>query len=462
MVADGRYDVIIVGSGQSGGPLSTAFVSAGKRVALIERVHIGGCCINEGCTPTKTMVASARVAYLAGRADEYGVHVGAVHVDMEEVRARKRAIVKSFRDGSAQRIRDGGVEIIAGEARFVDAHSLEVLGVDGNRSTMQGDLIVINTGCRPATVQIEGIEDVPTYDSTTIMELDEVPSHLVVLGGGYIGLEFAQMFRRFGSRVTVIEKGPRLAAKEDDDISDAMMGILQEDGIELVLNADARRVSTGIEGGVRVTVGTDSGDRTIEGSHLLVAAGRTPNTDALDPAAAGVEIDGHGYVRVDERLRTNVPHIYALGDVAAGQPQFTHISYDDFRIMRENLIEGKDRTTAGRLVPYTVFTDPQLGRVGMTEAEAKKAGRDVKVASMPMNQVARALEMDESRGMVKAVVDAESGEILGAAVLGIEGGEVMAMFEIAMLGRVPYTVLRDGIWAHPTLAELLNNLFAGM
>jgi pyruvate/2-oxoglutarate dehydrogenase complex dihydrolipoamide dehydrogenase (E3) component len=456
-----HYDAIIIGSGQSGGPLSTALVAAGRRTALVERVHIGGCCINEGCTPTKTMVASARVAYLARRSADYGVHVGDVTVKMREVRERTRAIVTSFREGSTASLKEGGVDILRGEGRFLDPRTLEVRSGDGGPMRYTADLFVINTGCRPAPLSLEGIEDVSTLDSTSIMELAELPEHLIILGGGYIGLEFAQMFRRFGSRVTVIERGPRLAAREDEEISDALSDILREDGIDVVLRAEAQRISQDRNGTVHLEMTTPEGARTIEGSHLLVAAGRTPNTESLNPSAAGVETTRRGFIRVDERLRTTAPHIYATGDVA-GQPQFTHISYDDFRILRDNLIEGKDRTTTGRLVPYTVFTDPQLGRVGMTESEARAAGREIKVASMPMAHVARALEMDESRGLVKVVVDAGSGEILGAAVLGIEGGEVMAMLEIAMLGKVPYTVLRDAIWAHPTLAELLNNLFSAM
>jgi pyruvate/2-oxoglutarate dehydrogenase complex dihydrolipoamide dehydrogenase (E3) component len=456
-----RYDTIIIGSGQSGGPLSTAMVAAGRRTALVEREHIGGCCINEGCTPTKTMVASARVAYLARRSADYGVHVGDVQVDMAEVRERKRKIVAEFREGSTSRIRDGGVDIIRGEGRFVDAHTLEVGTQDEEVTRYTADTFVINTGCRPSSVPLEGIDSVSALDSTTIMELAEVPEHLIVLGGGYIGLEFGQMFRRFGSAVTVVERGPRLVPREDEDISDALTGILREDGLEILLNAEAQRITQSANGHIRLEIATPEGHRTVDGTHVLVAAGRTPNTGELNPGAAGVETDGRGFIKVDERLRTSTPHIYAMGDVA-GQPQFTHISYDDFRVVCDNLLRGGDRTTTGRLIPYTMFTDPQLGRVGMSESDAHTKGLNVKVASMPMSYVARALEVDESRGLVKAVVDAESGEILGAAVLGIEGGEVMAMFEIAMMGRVPYTVLRDAIWAHPTLAELLNNLFASM
>jgi pyruvate/2-oxoglutarate dehydrogenase complex dihydrolipoamide dehydrogenase (E3) component len=455
-----HYDAIIIGSGQSGGPLSTDLVKAGKRTALIERIHIGGCCINEGCTPTKTMVASARVAYLARRAADYGVHTGEVRVEMAEVRARKRSIVASWSEGSRRRIADGGVDIIWGEASFVDAHTIEVRAADGTTRTFTAELFVLNSGCRPATLSIPGIETVSPLDSTSIMELDVVPEHLLILGGGYIGLEFGQMFRRFGSRVTVIEHGPRLAVREDEDICHALTEILREDGIEVLLEAQARRLSRTEDGAIRLEFSQPDGEHAIEGSHLLVAAGRVPNTEMLNLPSAGVETNSRGFVTVDEHLRTTVQHIYAMGD-AAGQPQFTHISYDDFRIVKDQVLGAGERSTKGRLVPYTVFTDPQLGRVGLTENEARQQGRNIKVASMPFNP-ARAVEMAEDRGMVKAIVDAENGEILGAAVLGIEGGEIMAMFEIAMLGKLPYTVLRDGIFAHPTLAELMNNLFSAM
>jgi pyruvate/2-oxoglutarate dehydrogenase complex dihydrolipoamide dehydrogenase (E3) component len=289
------------------------------------------------------------------------------------------------------------------------------------------------------------------------MELGEVPARLLVLGGGYVAVEFAQMFRRFGSEVTVVQRGPRLLGREDADVAEAVAAVLQEDGIELLLGAEA----VGVEpagAGVRLTVRTEDGERTLAGSHLLAATGRVPNTDLLDPAAGGVETDERGYVRVDERLATTAPGVYAMGDVT-GAPAFTHVSYDDYRILRANLLDGGERTTTDRLIPYVVFIDPQLGRVGVGEEEARRAGRRVRVATMPMNSVARALETDEPRGLMKAVVDAESDRILGCAILGLEGGELMSMIELAMLGGLPYTALRDGMFAHPTLAEGFNNLF---
>jgi len=305
---------------------------------------------------------------------------------------------------------------------------------------------------------MEVLDRVQHYNSTTIMELDEVPEHLIVVGGGYVGLEFGQMFRRLGSRVTITERAPQLLSREDPDVAEEVANILRQDGVEVLLEAEATVCGRGGDGAIRLGARTPRGEQMVTGSHLLVAVGRSPNTDDLNLEAAGVTLDKRGFVQVNERLETNVPGIYAIGDVA-GSPAFTHISYDDFRILRANLLEGGSRSTKDRLVPYTVFIDPQLGRVGLGEKEARAQGREVRVAKMPMNHVARAIEVDECRGMLKVVVDAETKQILGCAVLGIEGGEIMAMLEIAMMGKLPYTTLRNAIFAHPTLAESLNNLF---
>jgi pyruvate/2-oxoglutarate dehydrogenase complex dihydrolipoamide dehydrogenase (E3) component len=454
-----QYDAIVIGAGQSGGPLSTALAHAGSKTAIIEREHIGGTCLNEGCTPTKTMVASARVAYLARRAADYGVRTGAVSVDMKRVRSRKRDIVKSFVASSTCRIKETkGVDLLMGEARFTGPKEFEVRMNDGGLRHLTADLIFINVGARPAAIELDGIDLVPVLNSTTIMELDTLPTHLLILGGGSIALEFAQMFRRFGSRVTIVHRGECLLGHEDRDISDAVAAIVRQDGIEVLLQAQASRAMHQKNGAVRLTVRTRGKERALIGSHLLVAVGRTPNTDRLDPHAAGIELDDRGYIKVNERLETSVPGIYALGDVNGG-PAFTHISYDDFRILRTNLIEGGSASTLGRILPYVIYIDPQLGRIGMTEQEARKQGLSIKVARMPIENISRAVEVDETRGFMKAVVDANTNRILGAAVLGIEGGELMSMLQIAMMGNMPYTVLKDAVFAHPTLAESLNNLF---
>jgi pyruvate/2-oxoglutarate dehydrogenase complex dihydrolipoamide dehydrogenase (E3) component len=449
-----RYDAIVIGAGQAGGPLASALARSGKRTALIEREHVGGTCINEGCTPTKTMVASARVAYLARRGADYGVDTGAIRVDLGRVRERKRAIVKSFRSGSLRRIEAAkGVDLICAEARFTGPRQV---AVDGR--SLEADLVFINTGGRPAAPDVEGLDRVHSLDSTSIMELDQLPEHLLVLGGGYIGLEFGQMFRRFGSRVTVVQRGRQLLPLEDEDVAQAILDLLREDGIEVLLDTEAVRASAA-GSAVRLTVRTPEGERDLTGSHVLRAAGRVPNTDRLDLASAGIATDGKGFITVNDRLETSAPGVYALGDVKGG-PAFTHISYDDFRVIRTNLLQNGRACITDRLVPYTVFMDPQLGRIGLSEREARRQGRPVRVARMPMSYVARALELDESRGLMKALVDPESGQILGAAVLGIEGGELMAVFQLAMMGQVPYQRLRDAVFAHPTLAESLNNLFS--
>jgi len=456
-----EYDAIVIGAGQGGGPLAGALARAGRRTAIVERAHVGGTCINEGCTPTKTMVASARVAYLAGRGADYGVYTGPVTVDMFRVRQRKRDIVESFRSGSERRLTStDGLDLLMGDATFTGPDTVAVRMLDGTRRTLRAGTIVVNAGARPATPPLEGLDGVASLDSTSIMELDAVPERLLVLGGGYVGLEFGQMFRRFGAGVTVVQRGPALLAREDPDVAEAVAGIMREDGIEVLLDASATRVEPD-GSGIRLHVEAEGGARELTGSHLLLAAGRRPNTDGLGLDAAGVATDGRGFITVDERLRTSVPGIYAIGDCNGG-PAFTHISYDDFRVLSANLLEGRDATTRGRLVPYTVFIDPQLGRVGMGEAEARAAGRRVRVARMPMANVARALEVDEPRGFMKAVVDADTDQILGCAVLGLEGGELMATLQTAMMGRLPYTVLRDAVWAHPTIAESLNNLFSAL
>ncbi|HEX4208275.1 MAG TPA: mercuric reductase [Ktedonobacteraceae bacterium] len=454
-----NYDAIVIGSGQGGGPLATALAQAGRKTALVEREHIGGTCINEGCTPTKTMVASARVAYLAQRSADYGVHTGPISVDMQVVRKRKRDIVESFRSGSESRIKaTQGLDLLMGEAHFTAPKTLEVHLNNGETQQITAQTIFINTGDRPEQPVIKGIESVSVLNSTTVMELDTVPEHLLIIGGGYVGLEFGQMFRRFGSQVTIIQRGPRLLTREDEDICDEVAKILREDGVTVLTETTPQQVEQSSDGRIRLTVRTPQGEQQLTGSHLLAAAGRTPNTDRLAPEAAGIHLDKRGYIQVNGQLETNVPGIYALGDVKGG-PAFTHISYDDFRILRTNLLDHGNASIQGRVVPYTVFIDPQLGRVGMSESEARKQGRNIRVAKMPMSYVARALETDETRGFMKAIVDADTQQILGCAILGLEGGEIMAIIQVAMMGKLPYTALQEGDFAHPTLAEALNNLF---
>jgi pyruvate/2-oxoglutarate dehydrogenase complex dihydrolipoamide dehydrogenase (E3) component len=456
-----RFDAIVLGTGQAGKPLALDFGRAGRRTAVVEREHVGGTCVNVGCTPTKTMVASARVAYLARRAAEYGVRCGPVAVDMTQVRERKQKIVDDFRTGGQRRLEKAeNVELIFGQGRFTAPKVVEVTLNTGGVRTLTAAAIFINTGTRPARPAIDGLGSVDALDSTSIMEQSVLPEHLLILGGGYIGLEFGQMFRRFGSAVTVVERGKQLLAREDRDVAEEVHKVLEEDGIEVLLQTTATRVQAAARGVVLQLRGP-AGDRTVDGSHLLVAAGRVPNSDGLNLGAASVQVDARGFIPVNDRLETNVAGIYALGDIKGG-PAFTHISYDDYRIVRNNLLRGGQSTTRDRFVPYTVYIDPQLGRIGLTEQEARAQRRTIRVAKIPMSWVARALEMAETRGFIKAVVDVETRQILGAAVLAVEGGEIMSMLEIAMMAKLPYTALEDGVFAHPALAEGLNNLFMSM
>ena len=457
------YDALIVGVGQAGNPLATALAKSGKRVALIERDVVGGTCVNRGCTPTKTMIASARVAYLARRGADYGVRTGPVSVDLVKVRQRKRDIVEAFRSSSESRLEQSDkVDLIYGDARFTGPHTVEIAPKDGSETrAVTAPLVFINVGARPTVPPIDGLDQIAFVDSTSIMELAAVPEHLLILGGSYIALEFGQMFRRFGSEVTIIEQSDRILEREDTDVAGEMTKILSEDGIKILTRAKAVQAAQADNGGVALTLRTDTGEQAVTGSHLLVAVGRTPNTDTLGLEAAGIIKSEQGFITVNDTLETTVPGVYALGDVKGG-PAFTHISYDDYRIVEANLLGGGSRRVSDRPVPYTVFTDPQLGRVGMTEADAKRQGLSVKVAKIPMTQVARALETDETRGFMKAIVDAETKQILGVAVLGVEGGEIMSVLEVAMLGKLPYPALRDAVLAHPTLAESLNNLFLSL
>jgi pyruvate/2-oxoglutarate dehydrogenase complex dihydrolipoamide dehydrogenase (E3) component len=459
-MADQHYDAIVIGTSQGGRFLPVELAQAGQKVALVERGPLGGVCVNRGCTPTKTMVASARLAYQAHRGAEYGVRIGPVSVDLAAVRERKRAMVAGARQNYASRLAQDGLDLIEGEARFTGPKTVEIALVDGGTRPVSAPVIVIDVGTRPRPLGITGAGDVPVLDSTSIMELDELPEHLIILGGGYIGLEFGQMFRRFGSEVTIIQRGPRLMMIEDDDVSDEVATILRDDGITILTSSTPVRVEPA-DGNrrLRLTVHTQDGERRLDGSHLLSAIGRIPNTDELAPEAAGVRLDQRGFIKVDEYLETTAPGVYAMGDVKGG-PAFTHLSYDDYRILRANLIGHQKASTRDRIVPYTVFIDPQLGRAGLTEREARAQGRAIRVAKLPMSAVIRAIETGETRGFMKAVVDTGSGQILGCSVLGSEGGEIMTMIQVAMLGKLTYTAMADAIFTHPLLAEGLNTLFA--
>jgi pyruvate/2-oxoglutarate dehydrogenase complex dihydrolipoamide dehydrogenase (E3) component len=457
-MADEHYDAIVIGTSQGGRFLPVELAKAGQKVALVERDQLGGVCVNRGCTPTKTMVASARLAYLARRGAEFGVRTGPVSVDLAAVRERKRAMVAGARENYASRLAQDGLDLIEGEARFTGPKTVEITLTDGGTRQVSAPVIVIDTGTRPRPLAVSGAGDVPVLDSTSIMELDELPEHLVILGGGYIGLEFGQMFRRFGSEVTVIQNAPRLMMIEDEDVSDEVAAILRDEGITILTSATADRVEPADGGRVRLTVRTEDGERQIEGSHLLSATGRIPNTEALTPEAAGIRLNGQGFIEVDEYLETSVPGVYAMGDVKGG-PAFTHLSYDDYRILRASLLGGEKASTRDRIVPYTMFIDPQLGRVGLTERQAREQNRAVRVAKLPMSAVIRAIETGETRGFMKVVIDADSGQILGCTVLGSEGGEIMTIIQVAMLGNLTYTAMANAIFTHPLLAEGLNTLF---
>jgi pyruvate/2-oxoglutarate dehydrogenase complex dihydrolipoamide dehydrogenase (E3) component len=408
------------------------------------------------------MAASARVAYLARRASDYGVETGRVKVNLAQVRERKQKIVERFRNGAEQVLEaSANLDVIRGEASFIDARTVKVQGASNETLRLSSEKIFINTGAKPVMPPIGGLNRVPSLDSTSIMELEALPKHLLIMGGGYIAIEFGQMFRRYGSQVTIIERGEQLLAREDSDVAEEVYKILREDGIDVRLKARASRVETNEQAEIELTVSGDGGEVTVKGSHLLIATGRRPNVDHLNLGAAGVEVDEKGYVKVNDRLETNVPGIYAIGDIKPG-PAFTHISYDDFRIIQANLFQNGNAAIEGRPVPYTIFMDPQLGRVGLTEKEARAQGRSIRVAKLSMANVARGIEFGETRGFMKAIVDAETNQILGCAILGMEGGEVMTVLQIAMMGKLPYTVIRDGVFAHPTLAESLNNLFMAM
>lgn len=456
----GSYDILVIGSGESGKYLAWTMAAAGHRTAVIERELIGGSCPNIACLPSKNIIHSAKVKSLAARAAGFGLNTGAIITDMKAVRERKRSMVADLIKIHLGRYESAGVELIMGTGRFVSPKTVAVHGDDAHARTVVGDRVFLNLGTRATIPDVPGLSDAAPMTHVEALELEQVPEHLVVLGGGYVGLELAQAMRRFGSEVTVIERGPQLAGREDPDVAAAILELFRDEGIEVLLNTEVRHVDGRSGKGVRVRFVGANGDQTIEASDLLVAAGRTPNTGGIGADVAGVDLDSRGYIRVNERLETTAPGVWAMGD-CAGSPQFTHVAFDDFRIVRDNL-KGGSRTTRNRLVPYCMFTDPELARVGLNEAEARSRQIAYRVARMPMAAVLRTRTISEPRGFMKMLIDGGSDRILGFTVFGAEASELMATVQTAMLGNLPYTALRDALFAHPTAAEGLTLLLGSL
>ncbi len=442
------YDAVVIGSGQGGNPLARAIAArGGETVALLESGPLGGTCINTGCTPTKTMVASAQVAHYARNAGRWGVNAGTVTVDLPAILRRKNEVVARFRSGWENTFEnDSHFHLYRGRTRFSGPSQLQI-----NGETVTGKRIFIDTGSAPSIPRIDGLETVPYLTNISLLELDHVPEHLLVVGGGYVGLEFGQMFRRFGSKVTIIQSAERILPVEDADVTAELQRCLEVEGIEFLLPARAKKVRGG-KGTVELTLETSNGLRTLPGSHLLLAVGRTPQSHDLDLHNTGVEINAKGFIKVNDRLETTAPGIWALGDVTGG-PAFTHISYNDFQIIYGNLYEGRQLSTTQRIVPYAVFTDPSLGRVGLTEKAARDQGRKLKIGTTPMSSVPRAIERSETAGFMKLIVDANTDLVLGASMLSVEGGELVQIISALMLAQKPYTLLKGAIYIHPTLAE---------
>jgi pyruvate/2-oxoglutarate dehydrogenase complex dihydrolipoamide dehydrogenase (E3) component len=445
-----RFDAIVVGTGQSGPSLAKRLAKEGRKVAVIERHRFGGTCVNTGCIPTKSLIASARAAHVARRAADFGVVIdGPVRVDMKKVKARKDAIVRVSNEGVEQGLRETpGITVQTGHARFTGPKRVEVAG-----AVLEAEQIFLDVGARAHVPPIPGLDTVPYLTNSTMMDVDFLPEHLVILGGSYVGLEFAQMYRRFGSEVTVVQRDPHVIPREDDDVSRAIRDILEGEGIRILTDADATRVG---KRGERITLALTAGGKALEvtGSHLLVATGRRPNTDDLGLEAAGIATDERGYIRVDSQLRTSVPGVFAMGD-CNGRGAFTHTSYNDFEILAANLFEGGQRRVEDRITTYALFIDPPLGRAGMTEKEARQKGIDALVAKMPMEDVGRAYERSETLGFMKILVDAASKRILGAALLGIEGDEIVQGLLDMMYAEAPFTVIQRAMHIHPTVYEMI-------
>jgi len=448
-----RFEAIIIGTGQAGPALAARLSGAGMKVAIVERGRFGGTCVNTGCIPTKTLIASAYAARVARRAEEYGVMVGGpVTVDMKRVKARKDQISERSSSNVEKWVRGlGHCTVFQGHARFESAHAVRV-----GDEVLESERIFVNVGGRALVPPMPGLDQVSWLTNSTMMDVDFLPEHLIVVGGSYVGLEFGQMYRRFGAQVTIVEKGPRLIRREDEDVSQAVREILEAEGIDVQL--DANCLSTRPDGG-NVVVGLDctGGSREVAGSHVLLAVGRVPNTDDLGLDKAGIVTDAHGYIQVDEQLRTNVPGIWALGD-CNGRGAFTHTSYNDYEIVAANLLDSDPRKVSDRITAYAMYIDPPLARVGMTQAEAVQSGRRLLVATRPMTRVGRAVEKGESQGFMKVIVDADNGAILGASILGVTGDEVVHSLLDVMYARAPYTTITRAMHIHPTVSELVPTL----
>ncbi|WP_017260286.1 dihydrolipoyl dehydrogenase [Pedobacter arcticus] len=454
-----KFDAIVIGAGQAGIPLAKKLAKAGKKVALIEKRIIGGTCINDGCSPTKTMIFSARVAHIVKNSERWGVKCKSISIDYDKVYERKQDIVTSFRNGAIKGLKKTkNLTIIMGEGSFQDQETLKVKTAKGNIE-ISGKQIFINTGASPLIPKLKGIEETDYLTSTTLLELKEIPKHLVIIGGGYIALELGQMMNRFGAKVTILEQSKTLLPHEDEDVCVSMTEIFKKENIEIHTNSKVSAISGKKQKKVMATV--NGKKQNFLCSHILIAAGRKPQTENLNLKAAGVKTDNRGHILVDNQLRTATKNIYALGDVKGG-PAFTHVAYNDHLIIYDNLINKKSRSIKNRLIPYCMFTDPQMGRVGITEREAKKQKLNYKVATLPMRHVARADETGETLGFMKAIVDAKTKEVLGATIIGAEGGEVMSVLQMAMMGRITYPEIRHTMFAHPLFSESLNNLFMSL
>ncbi|MGF6600362.1 pyruvate/2-oxoglutarate dehydrogenase complex dihydrolipoamide dehydrogenase (E3) component [Paraburkholderia sp. GAS448] len=460
MSREEHYEMLILGSGQGGKLLAWHLARSGRQVAVVERQWVGGSCPAVACLPSKNEIWSARVAHLARHAERFGAVTGAVKIDMAAVRQRKRDMIEREAVFHHQAYKTSGAELIMGSGRFVSPKTIEVQLNDGGKRTLSGDRVVINVGSHPAIPAVPGLADARPLTHIGALELDYAPAHLIVLGGGYIGLEMAQAFRRFGSRVTIVEYKSQLIGREDPDVAEEMQRILASEGIEIALGAETIQVEGRSGEAVAVTVRTAAGERRIEGSDVLVAAGRVPNTAEIGLELTGVEVDDRGYIRVNDRLQTTADGIWAIGE-AAGSPHFTHVSVDDFRIVRDNLMGGQ-RSTLDRLIPYTLFTDPPLAHVGLNEREAREKGIAVRTAMLPMNNVLRTEATDETMGFMKVVVSAADDRIVGFTMIGSEAGEVMAVAQTAMLAALPYPKLRDAVISHLTVAEGLGPLLSGV